>query len=238
MDWELEGWKQSAQAWIDSQGETGDTSRREILDPALEPILMDVTGLKVLDVGCGEGRYARKLAKKGAMVTGVDPVEAFIKHARALHPDGTYVIAGGESLPFPDRSFDLVLSYLSIIDILQYRKAIHEMGRVLRSNGRIVLVTLSNLASTTDGWAKDEAGRKIYRTVDRYMEEFSMDLSWTDINIRNYHRPLSSILGAFFECGLVVDGFYEPLPRPESAEYGDEHRVPTFQIVTFRFPER
>lgn len=231
---DLGGWRTSAQAWIDSQTEEGDESRRDILDPALETILGNVQGLRVIDVGCGEGRYARKLASRGAIVTGVDPVELFVQRARQLQPAGTYLVAGAESIPLPDASFDLVLTYLSIIDIPDYRAAIREMCRLLAPEGRIVLVTISNVASTTDGWVRDDTGRKLYRTVDRYMDEFALDLEWNRIHILNYHRPLSAILGPFFESGLVVDGFYEPLPDPACRSYLDERRVPSFQIVTLR----
>ena len=55
---DLGGWRTSAQAWIDSQTEEGDESRRDILDPALVGILGDVRGLRVLDLGCGEGPRA------------------------------------------------------------------------------------------------------------------------------------------------------------------------------------
>jgi ubiquinone/menaquinone biosynthesis C-methylase UbiE len=233
---EIGGWKASAQAWIDSQAEAGDYSRRAILDPALETILGDVAGLAVLDVGCGEGRYSRHLARKGASVTGIDPVDTFIERARSLHPEGTYLVSGGEALTLPDRSSDLILSYLSLIDIPDYRAAIREMARVVKADGRIVLVTISNVASTTDRWIKDEQGRKLYRAVDRYMEEFALDLEWSNIRVRNYHRSLSAILQPFLEQGLVVDGFYEPLPDPDDAGYANEHRVPSFQIVTFRYP--
>lgn len=229
------GWTGSAQAWIDAQGEFGDGSRRDILDPALEPILGNVAGLTILDVGCGEGRYARLLATKGATVTGLDPVDDFINLARSRHPQGKYVVGTAEQMPFTERSFDIVLSYLSIVDIPDHRRAIGEMTRVLSSTGRIVLVTISNMASTSDTWVRDTAGRKLYRTVDRYMDEFSLDLKWSGIHIQNYHRPLSAIFSPFFEAGLLLDGFYEPLPAKGSPDYVDEYRVPTFQIMTFRF---
>ena len=234
MDSTLGGWDESAKAWIEGQGELGDYSRRMILDPCVDQILSDVAGRSVLDVGCGEGRYCRKLAARGAVVTGIDPVQEFIDVASQRLPSGTFVTAFAESLPFPDGSFDTVLSYLTIIDFPDYVGAIREMARVMRPSGKIVVVTVSNLASTTDGWVKDASGAKLYRTVDRYMEEFSMDLEWSGIKIVNYHRPLSAILGVFFDCGLVMDRFIEPLPPVGDPWYADEFRVPTFQVMTFR----
>lgn len=234
MDPALGGWDVSAKAWIEGQGELGDTSRRVILDPCVDRLLADVEGLSILDVGCGEGRYARKLAARGAIVTGIDPVQEFLDIAQQKLPSGTFIKAFAESLPLPDASFDIVLSYLTIIDMPDYVAAIREMVRVLKPEGRIVVATVSNVASTTDGWVKDAAGAKLYRTVDRYMEEFSMDLAWMGIEIVNFHRPLSAILGVFFECGLVMDGFFEPLPPVDDPWYIDEFRVPTFQVMTFR----
>lgn len=234
MDPTLGGWDVSAKAWIAGQGETGDTSRRVILDPCVDRLLDKVKGLRVLDVGCGEGRYSRKLAARGAHVTGIDPVQEFLDVAKEKLPTGTFIKAFGESLPLPDASFDIVLSYLSIVDMPDYVAAIREMARVLKPGGRIVVATVSNVASTTDGWVKDASGAKLYRTVDRYMEDFSMDLAWSGIQIVNFHRPLSAILGVFFECGLVMDAFFEPLPPVDDPWYVDEYRVPTFQVMTFR----
>jgi SAM-dependent methyltransferase len=229
------GWEESAKAWIASQNELGDFSRREILDPALERIIGHVNGVHVLDVGCGEGRYARVLANRGAQVTGIDPVEEFIVWARERHHAGSYVLGSAEDLPFPDHSYDLVLSYLSLVDIVDYRRAIREMCRVAKRSGRIVLVTVSNFNVSPEGWVRDEQGRKLYRAVDDYMEERSMDLHWNGIHIRNYHRPLSAILGEFFQAGALMNGFFEPLPAPNSPVYEDERRAPCFQIMTFCF---
>ncbi|MBX3097449.1 MAG: class I SAM-dependent methyltransferase [Fimbriimonadaceae bacterium] len=227
-------WERSAEAWIAAQGPDGDRSRKVILDPALGPLLGDLSGLHVLDVGCGEGRYARKMAAKGAIVTGLDPTPAFILCARTQSPNIDFVRAGAEAIPMPENSYDLSLSYLSLVDIRDDRGACAEMVRVTKVGGRIVVVTISNVASTSDGWERDEQGRAIRRTVDRYMGSFAMNLKWKGIEITNYHRPLSRILGHFLKNGCVLTQFVEPLPDPEDPSFAEEFRVPTFQIYCFQ----
>jgi len=227
-------WEASAQAWIDCQGEDGDRSRREILDPALATILGDVSGLRVADIGAGEGRYARKLVAQGAEVVAAEPVALFVEVGRKRSPGVAYVQAGGEALPLADQSFDLVLSYLSLIDIADDDRAIREMVRITKLGGRVVVVLISNVASTSDGWERDEDRRPVRRTVDNYMRVFPMMLSWKGMTIRNYHRPLSRTMSAFFVAGCVLTGFHEPLPLAVTDLYEEEVRVPTFQILEFR----
>jgi len=226
----LEMWQNSAQNWISHQGESGDYARRVVLDPALETILPELHGKTVLDLGCGEGRYARTLKSKGAIVTAIDPVAKFINHAQSLDPESTYIEAFAESVPCPNNHFDLILSYLTIIDIDDLESASKEIIRLLKPGGDLIIVTLSNMASCTDGWHKDENGNKLFRTVDRYMEHFSMDLAWSGLEIVNYHRPLSYVLGLFLNHGFVLTKFIEPLPPKEDSYYSEEFRCPTFQI--------
>jgi SAM-dependent methyltransferase len=228
------GWEYSAEAWIRGQGEEGDRSRREILDQAVEKLLPDIRGWTVLDVGCGEGRYCRVLRSRGAHPVGLDPTESLLRRARERDPEGQYDLGVGEALPYSDDRFDLVLSYLSLIDIEDYEAASREMVRVCRPGAEILLVMLSNLASVTETWVKDDQGNRLYRTVDRYMESFHLDVEWSGIRIRNYHRPLSKVMQAFLNCGCVLTWFDEPLPLPESDLFADEFRVPTFQILKFR----
>jgi ubiquinone/menaquinone biosynthesis C-methylase UbiE len=230
----LQKWRESANAWIKDQSQSGDWSRRVILDPNLEAILPNLTNKQVLDLGCGEGRYARILKSKGAIVTGVDPVPEFISHAKSLDADSIYIEAAAESLPLPDQQFDLVLSYLTIIDIPDLEAASREINRVLKPGGELIIVTLSNMASCTDNWVKDSKGKKLYRTVDRYMEHFSMDLEWRGIKITNFHRPLSYVLGLFLNQNFVLTKFIEPLPDQQNPQYTDEFRCPNFQIYVLQ----
>lgn len=227
-------WRDSAAAWIKDQGERGDWSRRVILDPTLDKILSNLSGKRVLDLGCGEGRYSRVLKSRGAIVTGIDPTEPLIACAKQRDPESEYLLAAAESLPLADASFDMVLSYLSLIDIPDLESASREMIRVLKPGGEIMIVTISNLASSTPYWIKSWTGKKLYRKVERYMEHFAMNLEWRGIRIVNYHRPLSYILGLFLNHGCVLTQFHEPLPPVDDSHYTIERRCPNFQIYGLR----
>jgi ubiquinone/menaquinone biosynthesis C-methylase UbiE len=80
----------------------------------------------VLDVGCGEGRFCRQLAALGAKTVGLDLVRELVREARARQPDGAFVEGSGEALPFRESCFDLVISYVTLVDIPDFRKAISE----------------------------------------------------------------------------------------------------------------
>ena len=112
-------------------GEYGDFGRRYVLDPIMLPRALLRSPKKALDVGCGEGRFWRMLRGHGVGVTGIDPTPALLEAARARDPEGTYLEAAAEHLPFDDNAFDLVVSYLSLIDIPDVQAAISEMARVL-----------------------------------------------------------------------------------------------------------
>ncbi len=104
-------------------------------------------GGKVLDVGCGPGHLANRLARDhGLEVTGLDLDAAMIERARAnavqtvvAERRPTFVVGGVAALPFPDASFDLVVSTLSMHHWADATAGQAEIGRVLRP-GRRVLV--------------------------------------------------------------------------------------------------
>ena len=90
------GWEDSAAAWIASLGEDGDFGRRYVLDPVMLPRALAARPKTMLDVGCGEGRFCRMLAKHGVAVTGIDPTRALLAEAKARDPAGTYIEANAE----------------------------------------------------------------------------------------------------------------------------------------------
>jgi SAM-dependent methyltransferase len=92
---------------------------------------------KTLENGCGVGMYVEKLAGLGAHVTGL---EYDLERAyRAGQISDQIVNAAGEALPFPSRTFDLILSHEVLEHVADDRQAVEEMIRTLKPGGRAAI---------------------------------------------------------------------------------------------------
>lgn len=233
-----DGWSESAQAWIAEMGEHGDWSRRHVLDAVMLERALAGDPADALDVGCGEGRFCRLLGARGVRVVGVDPTLALLERARALDPTGDYRVGIGEALPAEDASYDLVVSYLTLIDIPDYRTAIGEMARVLRPGGSLLVANLTSFATARvrKPETEDEGERSF--EIDHYLDERATMESWCGINIRNWHRPLSAYMKTFLGLGLVLSFFDEPPPTGGDREImARNQRIPFFMVMHWIKPD-
>ena len=187
-------WDDNAKAWIDHVGTRGDFSREYVLDPVMLERVRKGAFQSALDVGCGEGRFCRMLAKERIPAIGVDPTEALIAEARRQDPGGDYRLGGAEQLSFDDNSFDLVVSYLALIDIEDFRTALREMARVLAPGGRLLIANVSSCLSAgpADGVSSNAFKSGAGFAIDHYFEERSRAVRIGKFRVRNWHRPLSA----------------------------------------------
>lgn len=233
-------WTASAQAWIDFV-DAGDPSRVHLMDPEMLRQAEPIAGSRVLDAGCGEGRFSRMLAKRGAHVIGIDPVLPLLHRAIFRDPSTRCARAGAEAIPMVANTFDIVVSYLTLIDIRDFRTGIREMVRVLRPGGRLLVANLNPFVTTRpEGWETDEQGRRLYVPVDHYFEERANRTTWRNIDVINHHRPMSAYMQAFLSAKLRLIDFMEPKPTPEqiAAEpsLDSGRRVPFFHVMSWEKP--
>jgi 2-polyprenyl-3-methyl-5-hydroxy-6-metoxy-1,4-benzoquinol methylase len=101
-------------------------------------------GRSVLDVGCGNGYVLSKYAREGAQAYGIDLTGTGIDLTSkrfALHGlKGTFAQASAEDLPFPDRTFDCVCAMGVLHHTPEPARAVDEIFRVLKPNGRLILM--------------------------------------------------------------------------------------------------
>jgi SAM-dependent methyltransferase len=230
-----DGWDASAQAWIASQGSEGDWSRRHVLDAPMLARVSQGGFERALDVGCGEGRFCRPLKGRcsGLSTVGIDPTAALVERARHLDPTGDYRVGRAEALDLPDCSVDLVVSYLSLIDIPDLSAAVGEVRRVLRTGGRFLIANLQsfNTASIADGWTREPDGSRRF-CIDQYMDEQSKWSEWRGIRVQNWHRPLGSYMQALLRAGFELRHFEEPLAVGGDAQRAARYRrVPHFLVM-------
>lgn len=103
--------------------------------------LGDVCGKHILDVGCGKARMVKALHSLGAIAVGVDPVWTFIQcAARRIETTSPLLVGEVEWLPFKDESFDGVVCVEVIEHVPNTIRALAEMARVLKPEGRLVVI--------------------------------------------------------------------------------------------------
>jgi ubiquinone/menaquinone biosynthesis C-methylase UbiE len=120
-------------------------------------------GERILDLATGTGWTSRRLARRGAIVTGTDIAADLLiaarENASAAHLPIDYQIGDAENLPFEDGSFDAVISTYGVMFASRPQAAARELARVCRKGGRIALTT----------WLQDGNLFKMFQVMKRYM---------------------------------------------------------------------
>lgn len=231
------GWDASAAAWIAIQGESGDFGRVHVLDAPMLALVATAAPARVLDVGCGEGRFCRMLEQRGISTTGIDPAAALIERAQALHPAGDYRIAGAETMN-AQAAYDMAVCYLSLIDMPDLDAALANIVAAIRPGGHLLIANLTafNTAAVHLGWVKPPGGEPSF-PIDHYLTERPRRTAWQGVDIINHHRPLKRYLQALLSHGLQLTHFDEPPATGGPPDKRDRYnRVPNFHIMLWNKP--
>jgi SAM-dependent methyltransferase len=169
---------------------------------------------RCLDLCCGTGLHVPVLLELGWSTVGIDISEDQLRLARERLGDEVELLeADAADLPFPDDTFDAVLSAFTHTDVDDFEGLLHEAARVLRKGGTLVFVGLHPcfVGPHARFVAADEPPILYtgYRERRRYSEAPGISPDGLRAKVGAVHIPLGELVQAFVETGFRLDRFEE-----------------------------
>jgi ubiquinone/menaquinone biosynthesis C-methylase UbiE len=223
-----EVWDRLADWWDDRIG-NGNEFQDYLIEPATERLLALKPGERVLDIGCGAGRFARRIAALGATVIAIDHAERFLNRARErttesierieyLKLDASDPLA---LMSLGEESFDAAVCTMALMDMSSITPLISSLPRILKPQGRFVFSVSHPVFNS--GTARHVAeqfehdGEVITRsgmTVTEYTEPFAyrgLGIPGQPEPQHYFHRSISLLFNTCFRYGFVLDDMEEPV---------------------------
>lgn len=228
--------------WYDQVLRQGSLLHDRIL-AELPALLGEIAGQRVCDLACGQGIVARELARRGALVTGIDLSERLLDLARAeetRHSLGiVYRHGDAQDLPdIPVASFDGLVCCMALMDIPDLAATARVIGRVVRPGGWAVIALTHPCFQTPAAWWATDADGRPYRAIRAYFDE----VFWRSDNpagvrgqVGAHHRTLGTLINTFSDAGLLVDRLLEPPDEgPAATRVPGEAIVAALMLMRFR----
>lgn len=207
---------------------------------ALKPLIPDLKGKRVLDLGCGYGWHCKYAADNGAeVVLGIDGSEKMIEQAQNRNFDNKIEYRVGEiqKYDYPKEKYDFVISNLAlhyIDDLDEIYKKVHD---TLREDG-VFLFNIEHPVFTSgveQKWHCDENGNILHWPVDNYYIPGERTTDFLGHTVKKYHHTLTQIVMGLINTGFVIEALSEAGPSEEMAPYmPDELRRPMMLLVKAR----
>jgi 2-polyprenyl-3-methyl-5-hydroxy-6-metoxy-1,4-benzoquinol methylase len=250
-------WDANADYWSQRMGE-GNDFHRLLIEPNELKLLALKPGDIVLDVACGNGQFARKLASLGASVVAVDFAPRMIENAKARTAENTERIEyrvldatdGDALLSLGERRFDAAVCTMGIMDIADIVPLFSTLPRLLKPHCPFVFavchpcfnMTGPNMRMMAES-EENNAGivTRHALSISGYIRpQTSKGVAMVGMEPHYYfHRPISQILNLGFVSGFVVDGFEEPafdLPASPTRpfDWANFQGIPPVLVVRMR----
>ena len=232
-------WDQKARFWDKLHGERGNLFHRRLVEPALLSLLKPQPGERMLDVACGNGVVARRLAADGVRVTAIDFSAPMIELAQERGSPGAVIDyrvgdATDESglLELGISQYDAVVSTMALMDMPAIAPLFAASRQLLRDGGRLVFVTMHPAFNSNnpvfihekedrDGSVSEYHALRLRYYLDMPPVPGSGAPDEPTPHLY-YHRSLSQLLQPAFAAGFALDALLEPAFMPEDAAGDDE----------------
>ena len=199
-------WSAIPPARLAAMDPEGDFGKRHVLNRALFDLIGDPAGLRILDAGAGQGYLSRLLARRGGVVTSLEPADALIAHSRRLQEqeplDVEYVQGDLTELTIAPE-FDLVVASMVFLAIRDWTRALAACAAALRPGG-VLVFSVNHPCFETGAWHPSADDPHV--AVRDYLTERPLARPVAT----DFHRTLATYLNAVVAAGLVITGVAEP----------------------------
>lgn len=208
-------------------------------EPAVRAHLGDLTGLRVVDLGCGDGSFAGDVLGRGAQAyLGVDGSAAMIAVARRRPADERVRFEVGrieDFAPAPGIA-DLVVSRMALHYLHDVAPTLRSAHGALAPNGRLLFTVTHPVITSFDN---QEPGPRTSWTVDDYFDAGERRRSWFGSEVTWFHRTVEQYISAVLAAGFTVEAVSECAPDPSlfadaPEELARRMRVPVVLLVSAR----
>ena len=185
-------------------------------------LLGDVKGLKVLDLGCGEGGYARELARSGAIVTAIDCSEELIEYADSAAQKENlnishFVRNSNDLYDIADEVFDVVLCSMMLMDVEDLSGTLKEIKRVLKRQGKVFITILHPCFKPPieHHWVEENGVKQVVVKNYFHPSEWRGNVLGIEQSVIYRHKTLSEYVKIFADNDFYISDMNEPVPTEE-----------------------
>lgn len=213
--------------WYEEHLKGGDTYQEQVIAPQVKRLLLSQKGKPILEIGCGEGYFARLLAREGHNITGCDISPELIRRAKEQDGPISYHVSSAEKLSFAaDGIFAAVLAVLTLQNMERIEPVCLEVARVLAPRGRFIGV-INHPAfriPTQTSWGSDSTVGVQYRRIDSYLSARSAKIDMHPGShgkqqfTCSYHRSLQDYSKALRAAGFAIMRIEEWISHRTSGE--------------------
>ncbi|HEY7417471.1 MAG TPA: methyltransferase domain-containing protein [Ktedonobacteraceae bacterium] len=255
-------WDQKAAFWDERMGDDGNQFQRILVGPASERLLNLQPGETVLEIGCGNGVFARRMAQLGVHVIATDFSTQFLERARARstahsgHIEYRLLDATREDeiLALGAQRFDAAVCNQAIMDISEIEPLMRGIRQAVKPGGRFVF-SLShpcfNQAGTTFSVEETTIDGEIItihaiKTTSylHFRPQKGVGMLGEPAPHYYFDRPLHVLFNACFQAGLVLDGLEEPAfnsahdgSQPSNLlSWANYREIPPVLVARWRIP--
>lgn len=215
-------WSGLSEWWISEIA--GDPAYDRKITPLLLEVLEPESGMRYLDVGCGEGRVMQTVQTKGASVVGLDLSYELIRRA------GSGVVADLSAIPARDDSFDGAYSVLTLEHVEDHRTFFGEAARVTKRGGTLGIVINHPVWTAPDSTPISDAEGEVLWRPGRYFSDGSSEVPAGESTIIFHHRSMMDLLNGATNAGWSLERMIE---QPHH-EYEDQAGIPRLLACRWR----